>query len=112
MSIKSNNTMKAAISMALLSGTLGVAATAVAGENPFAINELPSGYQLAEGDMEGKCGEGKCGEGKKDGEGKCGEGKCGEGDKDGEGKCGEGKCGEGDKDAEGKCGEGKCGGDQ
>lgn len=85
---------------------LGVCSVAVsASQNPFAINELSSGYQLAqadgtEKDREGKCGEGKCGEdgaGMKDAEGKCGEGKCGEdkdADKTGEGKCGEGKCGE------------------
>ena len=42
-------------------------------ENPFAMNELNSGYMQVAG-KEGKCGEGKCG-GKK--EGKCGEGKCG-----------------------------------
>lgn len=52
-------------------------------ENPFALNDLSSGYMVAE---EGKCGEGKCGE--KEGEGKCGE------EKEGEGKCGEGKCGD------------------
>jgi uncharacterized low-complexity protein len=71
-----------------------------AAENPFALNDLSSGYMVAE---EGACGEkegeGKCGE--KEGEGKCGEKKA-------EGKCGEGKCGE-NKEAEGKCGEGKCG---
>jgi uncharacterized low-complexity protein len=80
-------------------------AAPAAGDNPFAMNELDSGYmQVA---SEGKCGEGKCGEGKKDKkkEGKCGEGKCGEGKKDKK----EGKCGEGKK-KEGKCGEGKCGG--
>jgi uncharacterized low-complexity protein len=91
-----------------------------AAENPFAAQELNSGYKLAAKDAEGKCGEGKCGEGKcggkataqdKNAEGKCGEGKCGEGKCGGskpeakaEGKSGEGKCGEG------KCGEGKCGG--
>ncbi len=85
-----------------------------AAENPFAANELTSGYMnlagKAEGKCgEGKCGEGKCGEGKKEAEGKCGEGKCGEGKKEAEGKCGEGKCGDGKKEAEGKCGEGKCG---
>ncbi len=115
-----------------------VATAAPAGDNPFAMSELQSGYmQLA---MEGKCGEGKkadmkkkdgkCGEGmKKEKEGKCGgdmkkkkEGKCG-GDmkKKKEGKCGgahmkkkDGKCGESMKKdmkkKEGKCGEGKCGG--
>jgi uncharacterized low-complexity protein len=93
-----------------------VVPVASAGANPFAAQELGSGYNLAnfnshgDGDHEGKCGEGKCGE-KDAAEGKCGEGKCGEKDA-AEGKCGEGKCGEKDakKDAEGKCGEGKCGG--
>ncbi len=82
--------------------------------NPFAMDELSSGYmQLASGygdksDKEGKCGEGKCGEKKSDKEGKCGEGKCGS---DGEMKENmEGKCGEKKSDKEGKCGEGKCGG--
>ncbi|MFK8067245.1 MAG: hypothetical protein AB8D52_03275 [Gammaproteobacteria bacterium] len=54
--------------------------------NPFSLNDLSTGYQVAEG----KCGEGKCGE--KKAEAKCGEGKCGEAKK-AEGKCGEGKCG-------------------
>ena len=78
------------------------AANAVATENPFGMNELDSGYQVAMSIMpEGSCG------------GKGEEGKCG-GDKATEGKCGgdkatEGKCG-GDKAKEAKCGEGKCGG--
>lgn len=77
-----------------------------AGENPFAMSDLGSGYmQLADNHKgkEGKCGEGKCGEGKK-ADAKTKEGKCGEG------KCGEGKCGADKKGKkEGKCGEGKCG---
>lgn len=116
MSIKANKNVKAALGLALLSGslagTLGASMSTVAAENPFAMNELSSGYQLADGHMEGKCGEGKCGEGAKEAEGKCGEGKCGEGAKEMEGKCGEGKCGEGTKEVEGKCGEGKCGGEK
>ncbi len=90
----------AAIGVAFVS-SLALSTTAVAADNPFAADDLDSGYMLAGGDEgEGKCGEGKCGD-DKDAEGKCGEG-----------KCGEGKCGD-DKDAggEGKCGEGKCGGD-
>lgn len=55
-----------------------------AGDNPFGMTALSSGYEVA--GKEGKCGEGKCGESKKlqaqetgkKGEGKCGEGKCGE----------------------------------
>ena len=77
-------------------------ANAAEGANPFAMNELSSGYmQVAEGKCGGqkKSSEGKCG-GKKEAEGKCG------GKKEAEGKCG------GDKksEKEGKCGEGKCGG--
>ena len=64
----------------------------VAEENPFEMNQLDNGYQLAMSIMpEGSCG------------GKTEEGKCG-GDKSAEGKCG------GEKSTEGKCGEGKCGG--
>ena len=86
--------------LALVMGTafaasMSATATVSADENPFAMNELSGGFNLAA--AEGKCGEGKCGEGK------CGEGKCGGDKKAKEGKCGEGKCGEG------KCGEGKCG---
>ncbi len=84
-----------------------IANAAEQGANPFAMNELSSGYVVAK---EGKCGEGKCGEGKGKKEGKCGE----KGMK--EGKCGgkdmkEGKCG-GKGKKEGKCGEGKCGGNK
>lgn len=101
--------LAAAMGVALAASAFVPAASAATTDNPFAIQELTAGYDLANKGAEGKCGEGKCGEGKcgeaadkADGEGKCGEGKCGEAaDKaDGEGKCGEGKCGEG------KCGEG------
>lgn len=100
MSNKSINTVKTAIGLAFISSTLAAPVSALA-ENPFVVNDLGSGYQVASKDAEGKCGEAKCGAdkaAKKDAEGKCGEGKCGEGKaakKDAEGKCGEGKCGEG-----------------
>lgn len=69
---------------------------APAGDNPFAMSELKSGYMQLAGN------EGKCGGKKETKEGKCGEGKKAEK---------EGKCGEGKKSTkEGKCGEGKCGG--
>jgi len=77
---------------------------ASAAENPFTVNDLSQGYNLAS-NMEGACGgdkaegEGKCGEEKAEGEGKCG----------GEKADAEGKCGEEKADTEGKCGEGKCG---
>ncbi|GAA6130090.1 HvfA family oxazolone/thioamide-modified RiPP metallophore [Halopseudomonas sabulinigri] len=64
---------------------MGAGASVNAADNPFAVEELQSGYNLAdnhgEGDMEGKCGEGSCGEDKGESkgerEGKCGEGTCG-----------------------------------
>lgn len=64
---------------------MGAGAVANAAENPFGVQELQSGYNLAdnsaEGDMEGKCGEGSCGEDKDkskgEREGKSGEGTCG-----------------------------------
>lgn len=81
---------------------------ASASSNPFSMNDLGSGYKVAE---QGKCGGDK--KGKKDGN-------CGGDMKDSkdmkDGKCGskmkkEGKCG-GDKKGkkDGNCGEGKCGG--
>jgi len=54
------------------------AGSAMAAENPFAMQQLNSGYNVAM--SEGTCGEGKCG-GDKAKEAKCGEGKCGEGKK-------------------------------
>lgn len=91
----------------LVSAAMNVSA-GNANANPFAAEELSSGYNLAmneqeEGEKkkEGKCGEGKCGEGKKK-EGSCGEGKKKEGSC-GEGKKKEGSCGEGKK-KEGSCG--------
>jgi len=68
------------------------AGNVIAAENPFAMQQLNSGYNVAM--SEGMCG----GDNGKDGEGKCG------GDKSKEAKCGEDK-----KAKEAKCGEGKCG---
>ncbi|MES2821231.1 MAG: hypothetical protein V4812_19825 [Pseudomonadota bacterium] len=94
--MKALNTLAVTLGAALLSAT---SLQVSAGQNPFAVQELSSGYSLAahEKGHEGSCGEGKCGaEAKAEGEGKCGEGKCGaEGETkaEAEGKCGEGKCG-------------------
>ena len=55
---------------------------AIAAENPFAMQDLGKGYQVAEKAKDGKCGEGKCGGDKKAKDGKCG------GDKAKDGKCG------------------------
>ena len=57
-----------------------------ASENPFGMQQLDTGYDVAMSTSEGMCG------GDKGKEGKCG------GDKGKEGKCG------GDKTKEGKCG--------
>ena len=96
MSTSNKKPLAAALGAAFLA--TAVAPLASADVNPFAANQLNSGYELANyGNAEGKCGEGKCGE-KGGKEGKCGEGKCGEkGKSEGKGK------------KEGKCGEGKCG---
>jgi len=102
-----SKTLAAAVGAAFLASA-AIAPLSSAAENPFQMNQLSNGYQLADA-HEGKCGEGKCGEEKAEGEGKCGEGKCGEEKAEGEGKCGEGKCGEEKAEGEGKCGEGKCG---
>jgi len=99
---------KAALSLGAITLVAGIGAYA-ASENPFAIQSLSTGYQVAdhhEKGHEGKCGTGKCGA-EKAKEGKCGNGKCGA-EKAKEGKCG------GEKAKEGKCGaekakEGKCG---
>ncbi len=100
--MKQRNSIAITLGAALLGSTFAVQA----GNNPFAAQELASGYTLAadEKGREGSCGEGKCGAEKKaKAAGKAAEGKCG-GDKAGK----EGSCG-----AEGKAGhEGKCGGEK
>lgn len=84
--------------------TLGQASVANAAQNPFASQELSSGYNLAAKECKKDDKECLKKKAKKKAEGKCGEGKCGEGKCGGDDKATEGKCGEG------KCGEGKCGG--
>lgn len=90
---------KTALTLALgtaFAASLAAAPVVNAAGDPFEMDSLNGGYQVAQADKnkEGKCGEGKCG-GDKTKDGKCG------GDKKEEGKCGEGKCGEG-----------KCGGEK
>ncbi len=104
-------------------GSMASVQLASADSNPFAMQKLDSGYQVA---MEGKCGQGKCGANmmkkKKAKQGKCGEGKCGANKMkmkkaQKEGKCGANKMKMKKTKKEGKCGaahmktkEGKCGG--
>lgn len=93
------NTSKTAITLAL-TAALGSTGVAFANDNPFGMQVLHQGYQVAEADA--KMPEGS-GAGMKDAakaaDGKCGEGKCGASAKDAtkakDGKCGEGKCGAG-----------------
>ena len=75
--------------IATVAGVAGALAFGVAqaNSNPFAMQDLGQGYQVAQKHAK------EAGDKKKDG--KCGEAKCG-GDKKKDGKCGEGKCG-GDK---------------
>jgi uncharacterized low-complexity protein len=61
---------KTALSLAIGSAfatSIALAPVASAGENPFAMDSLKDGYQIAaEKSTEGKCGEGKCGGGATD----------------------------------------------
>ena len=68
--MKSNSfkPLAAALGASMLATALAPAVSAT--ENPFALNQLKSGYQLAQAETtegteakpaEGKCGEGKCG---------------------------------------------------
>ena len=82
-----------------LTAALGTAGIAHAGGNPFALNGLTQGYQLAATE---KAKDGKCGatQNARPADGKVQDGKCGgaknspgAGTKAKDGKCGEGKCG-------------------
>lgn len=93
------NVTKTSVSLAL-TAVLGSSGLALAGDNPFGMQVLDQGYQVAEADTkakDGKCGEGKCGS---KSEAKAKDGQCGAKSeaKAKDGKCGEGKCGSGKKD--------------
>ena len=92
------NTSKTAVTLAL-TAALGSSGVALAGDNPFGMQTLGQGYQVAEADA--KMPEGKCGA-------KQGEASGGDMDKAKEGKCGD-KAKAQAKARDGKCGEGKCG---
>ncbi len=86
---------------------LGVASVgAHAAQNPFAVQELSSGYSVAAAEKakEGSCGEAKCGadKGKREASKAGHEGSCGADRKAKEGSCG----------GEKKAGEGNCGADK
>lgn len=92
------NSSRTALTLAL-TAALGSSGAALAGDNPFGMQVLGQGYQVAEADTrtpEGKCGakQGEAGGGDmhKTEEGKCGAKPEPEA-KAKDGKCGEGKCG-------------------
>ncbi|MBR9866298.1 MAG: low-complexity protein [Oceanospirillales bacterium] len=96
--------MTAAAGVALLTGLAMMPISNAASHNPFAAQDLTSGYEVAGNDKgaEGKCGEAKCGADKKakaDAEATCGADKKVKADV--EGKCGEAKCGADKKPAQG-----------
>jgi uncharacterized low-complexity protein len=94
------NTSKTAVTLAL-TAALGSSGVALAGDNPFSMQTLGQGYQVAEADT--KMPEGKCGAMK-------GEAAGGDMDKAKEGKCGDKAESKAEAKArDGKCGEGKCG---
>ena len=82
---KQNLTLAAGAAFA---ASFALSPMANAGDNPFGMQKLDGGYQLAQADkkMDGKCGADKA----KDGS--CGADKKAK-DKKKDGKCGEGKCG-------------------
>lgn len=87
---------------------VGTSVSVQAASNPFATQELSSGYSVAAAEKakDGSCGEAKCGAEMKQGEhaAKAGEeGKCGADKATKEGSCGE----EGKAMKEGSCGEKK-----
>lgn len=105
--MKHLNAVVATLGVALLSSA---AFTVQAASNPFAAQELSSGYSLAAGEKagEGSCGEGKCGaEVKAEGQGQATDAAKpaakpqakSEAKAEAEGKCGEGKCGADKQDA-------------
>lgn len=98
---------------AAFAATAALSPATFAADNPFGMQKMDGGYQLAQADAKksDKAKDGKCG-GDKAKDGKCGgdkmkDAKCG-GDKAKDGKCGgekmkDAKCG-GDKSKDGKCG--------
>jgi len=99
---------------ATLAATIGFAPVAQAADNPFGMQKLDAGYQLAQADkkVDGKCGEGKCGASKKVDDKKK-DAACGADKKMKDGKCGAAK--PDDKKKDGACGgskakDGSCGG--
>ncbi len=109
MSKKSMKPISLALGTAFVTSFAASNLSADTNANPFAMNELSSGYmQLADASSANKSAqEGKCGGKKTPQEGKCGEGKCGS--KSDMKQNMEGKCGGKKAEQEGKCGEGKCG---
>ena len=86
--------------------TLAASPIANAADNPFSAVEFQSGYMVADGHAEGKCGEGKCGAEMHNADAKA---KAAEAKAAGQEKAADAKKKASDKAKEMKCGEGKCG---
>jgi uncharacterized low-complexity protein len=97
---------------AAFAASFALSPMASAGDNPFGMQKLDGGYQLAQADkkMDGKCGGDKMPRTPSAAADKKADGKCGA-DKAKDGKCGADKKAM-DKKKDGKCGEGKCGADK
>ena len=117
MASKTLKPVAAALGAAFLASSV-VPMAAAGTMNPFAAEDLASGYDLANYDKhkEGNCGEGKCGGSMGDKDKAAKDGNCGgnmDANKDKaakDGNCGGNMDGHKDKaEKEGKCGEGKCG---
>ena len=109
-------TKKTSLTLAIgtaFAAAAGLAPVAHAAGNPFGLQKLDSGYQLAAADMKKEAGMKKMTDMKKEvdkkTDGKCGEGKCG-GDKPVSEKMKDGQCGAADNKVKMK--DGSCGGDK
>jgi len=100
------NTLNAAIGAAFVAG-MAAAPIANASDNPFAVQALSAGYQLAAAGTEGNCGANKA---KQAPEGNCGANKA-KAEAEAKKKAAEGNCGANKAKAEAKkkAAEGNCG---
>lgn len=105
------NLARTSLSLAITGVTALLATHLQATENPFTLNPLPTGYQVADAHdvktKEGKCGNGKCGASHNKKEKKSKK-NCSEEEKSKEGACGAEKMKEGACSAE-RMQEGACG---
>lgn len=107
--MKKTRTLSLAVGAAFAATALS--SVAFAAGNPFAMQKLDAGYQLAAADADKKM-DGKCGDKMKAADEKMKDGKCGDMKKAATAKMKDGKCGEGKCGAKMKMHDGKCGADK